>query len=37
MLKIAALIGGALLMAGVALAGTLTSVDSTNSGHGGDD
>jgi hypothetical protein len=31
MLKIAAIIGGVLLMAGVALAGTLTSLDSTNS------
>jgi hypothetical protein len=31
MFKIAAIIGGVLLMAGVALAGTLTSVDSTNS------
>ena len=31
MFKIAAIIGGVLLMAGVALAGTLTSLDSTNS------
>ncbi len=31
MIKIAAIIGGVLLMAGVALAGTLTSLDSTNS------
>ena len=31
MLKIAAIIGGVLLMAGVAVAGTLTSLDSTNS------
>lgn len=31
MLKIAAIIGGVLLMAGVALAGTLTSLGSTNS------
>jgi hypothetical protein len=29
--KLAAIIGGVLLMAGVALAGTLTSLDSTNS------
>jgi hypothetical protein len=31
MFKLAAIIGGVLLMAGVALAGTLTSLDSTNS------
>jgi hypothetical protein len=31
MIKIAAIIAGVLLMAGVALAGTLTSLDSTNS------
>jgi transcription termination factor Rho len=31
MIKIAAIIGGVLLMAGVALAGTMTSLDSTNS------
>jgi hypothetical protein len=31
MIKIAAIIGGVLLMAGVALAGTLTSLGSTNS------
>jgi hypothetical protein len=31
MIKIAAIVGGVLLMAGVALAGTLTSLDSTNS------
>jgi hypothetical protein len=31
MIKITAIIGGVLLMAGVALAGTLTSLDSTNS------
>ena len=31
MFKIAAIIGGVLLMAGVALAGTMTSLDSTNS------
>ena len=31
MFKIAAIIGGVLLMAGVALAGTLTSLDSTSS------
>ena len=31
MFKIAAIIGGVLLMAGVAVAGTLTSLDSTNS------
>jgi hypothetical protein len=31
MIKIAAIIGGVLLMAGVALAGTLTSLDSANS------
>lgn len=31
MIKLAAIIGGVLLMAGVALAGTLTSLDSTNS------
>ncbi|MDQ2911175.1 MAG: hypothetical protein M3R39_09200 [Actinomycetota bacterium] len=31
MIKIAVIIGGALLMAGAALAGTLTSLDSTNS------
>jgi hypothetical protein len=31
MFKLAAIIGGVLLMAGVALAGTMTSLDSTNS------
>ena len=31
MYKLAAIVGGVLLMAGVALAGTLTSLDSTNS------
>jgi hypothetical protein len=31
MIKLVAIIGGVLLMAGVALAGTLTSLDSTNS------
>jgi len=34
MYKLAAIIGGFLLMAGVALAGTMTSLDSTNSPTG---